>query len=109
MRMPGYLLRDRVTIRPFAGSGSFGDTFGAPVGPLKANVTPTRGVVAGPSGEEVALAAKAVMRPEDAETAAAGGTLTWKGTEYRIASSMPLTVRGAVATQLTLTPLGRGA
>ena len=108
MRIPGYLLRDRVMVKPFVGAGTFGDEYGPEVGPLKANVQSTRGVVAGPNGEEVAVAAKVVMRPEDAETAAAGGTLTWKGTEYRIASSMPLTVRGAVATQLTLTPMGRG-
>lgn len=106
--MPGYLLRDRVTIKPFLGAGTYGDEYGPEVGPLKANVTSTRGVVAGPNGEELAVAAKAVMRPEDAETASAGGVLVWKGVEYRIASSMPLTVRQAVATQLTLTPMGRG-
>jgi hypothetical protein len=64
VKIPRQLLRDVITIRDFAGSGSLGPTFGAPR-TLRASVQPTTRVIVGPDGRNLQCSAMILIRPED--------------------------------------------
>lgn len=52
MIVPGYWFSEEVQVRPFSGSGAYGDVFGEPF-EVRANVDSRRALVRSADGEEV--------------------------------------------------------
>lgn len=64
MRVPNFLLRDRVTLERYAGSGSHGETWGASEPNLRAHVEPKRRRINSIDGATSFADATAWFRPE---------------------------------------------
>jgi hypothetical protein len=93
MRVPGFLLRDRVEIEHFEGSGAYGDVLVAPV-TVKAHVEPTNRLVIDTQGQTVRAEAVMILRPEDGPVPV-GSVVNWGGKKFRVlqAGGLPDEVR----------------
>jgi hypothetical protein len=80
--MPGFLLRDRITIQNYSGNTAYGASVGAPR-VVKAKVEPTNRLIVGPGGNSLQARATALIRPE-AGPVPVESKVTWGGKEYRV-------------------------
>lgn len=89
LKVPSFLLRDRITVEPLAGSGAYGDTYDAPR-TIKAHVEPTNRLVLDRDGQTARAEANVIIRPEDGPIPLES-RLTWGGKTYRVlqAGAMP--------------------
>ena len=87
------MLRDRVLIEDYAGSGSYGDEYSAPRR-VKAHVEATSRLVIDREGQTVRAEASVILRPEVAPVPVES-RLTWGGKTYRVltAGALPDEVR----------------
>lgn len=85
-RVPGFLLRDRVTIEDYAGSSAYGDTFSAGRSGVKASVEPTNRLIVTRDGQQARAEALMVIRPEDGPVPV-GSRVTWGGEAYIVLSA----------------------
>ena len=82
IKVPSFLLRDRVTIEPYAGSGAYGDTYGTPR-VVKAHVEPTNRLAIARDGQTVRAEAVVILRPEDGPVPVES-RLVWGGVTFRV-------------------------
>ncbi|MEV4966657.1 hypothetical protein AB0886_05235 [Streptomyces sp. NPDC024062] len=64
MNVPGWLLRHRITIAPYAGDSAYGETYGPPVGDVPALVSETVRTVRNKEGREVNSTAQFIADPD---------------------------------------------
>jgi hypothetical protein len=83
--MPGFLMRDRIVVRRYNGSGAYGDTYSDPE-TVKARVEPTTKVHVGEQGQQEQATATVYVRPETAPIPPES-TIMWAGREYRVMES----------------------
>ena len=88
-RIPGFLLKDRITVSRFTGSGAYGAVYGSDE-TLKASVQPTARLVVDANGRQQQADAVAFIRPEVAAVPIES-RVTWGGVKYRViaAGAMP--------------------
>lgn len=82
IKIPGFLLRDRITIRNYTGSTAYGAGHGE-ARTVKAKVEPTNRLIVGPGGNSLQARATALIRPE-AGPVPVESKVTWGGKEYRV-------------------------
>lgn len=94
MRVPGFTLRDRITIERYLGAGAYGDTYGPEEKRVKAHVEPTNRLVIDPQGQTTRAEAVVILRPE-AGPVPLESRLTWGDKTYRVltAGALPDEVR----------------
>jgi hypothetical protein len=107
VRIPSFLLKDRIDISRFAGSGGEGDSWAAPVVGVKAHIEPRRRLVATAGGEATTMAdATCYIRPENPPVPV-GSIVLWGGVQYTVlaAGAVPSEERPSFRELI----LGRGA
>jgi hypothetical protein len=62
VKLPGFLLRHKVIVEPFAGTGPFGDTYGPPV-EVRCFLEEARRKIRGKDGSEIVSEATFYARP----------------------------------------------
>lgn len=82
IKIPGFLLRDRITISNYSGSNAYGVNTGAPR-TVKAKVEPTNRLIIDRAGNQARAEATAMIRPEDGPVPVES-KVTWGGKEYRV-------------------------
>lgn len=87
MRIPKRFLRERVTIRPYTGSGFDGPSYGDPF-PARCHIETRRRVITDRAGREVTSEAVAFFLPET--DIATQYKLTWAGREYEVIEARPM-------------------
>jgi hypothetical protein len=89
IRIPRFLLQDRIKVRTFAGSGSRGPVFNAPLEGIRASVQSTSRLSRDPRGQDVQVDTLALIRPEDGPIPVQS-TIEWNGGVYQVVQSMPV-------------------
>lgn len=104
MRIPGVMLRDTLTVEPYAGAtGAGGPSFGA-AETHKAHVEPKHRLVQTPDGEQAVSAAVAYLRP--GASVPVGSRVTWNGQALTVLAAGEL---ARTYLQLDLGGAGEGA
>lgn len=85
IKIPGFLLRDRITIEDFGGSTAYGPKYAAPR-TVKARVESTTRLSIDRAGNNVRVEAIAFIRPE-AGPVAVESRVVWGGKRYRVISA----------------------
>lgn len=88
MRAPHVILRETITIQDFAGSGARGPIYAASRS-ARASVQPTSKLASDAHGNQVAVDALAIVRPE-AGPIPIESIVTWLGQRYRVAQAFPM-------------------
>lgn len=93
VRIPTFLLRDRITISNYLGSGARGDVWGTPR-TVRAQVEPTNRLVIDTAGQQARAEANAYIRPEDGPVPVES-KVVWGGKTFRVlaAGAIPDEVR----------------
>lgn len=86
MRVPGYLLRDRVTIAAYSGQTGVGPTYDPPKSGIKAHVEHTDRLAIDREGNTLRAEAVVILRPEDGPVPVES-KLTWSGKVFRVLSA----------------------
>lgn len=81
VKVPTSLLRERITIEPYEGSGAYGPTYGTPV-TVKARVEGKRRAIRTSGGVDVISSASATIRPD--VTVAPESKVTHEGRSYEV-------------------------
>lgn len=87
MRIPGSLLRDRISVEDYSGTGAYGPAYGSPYA-AKASVQPTHKLLVTADGRELTTDAEAFVRPD--VTPPAESRVTWNGKRYRVLALDPM-------------------
>lgn len=91
MRVPGWLLRETVTITPFLRMGWDGPEYGEPY-MARCHIEPGQRRVTDRQGEEVVAEATAFFASEVAVTP--GDKVAWEGRNYTVIEARPLRALG---------------
>jgi len=91
MRVPGWLLRETVTITPFLRMGWDGPEYGDPF-EARCHIEPGQRKATDRQGEEVVAEATAFFAPE--VQVKPGDKVTWEGRTYTVIEARPLRALG---------------
>ncbi|WP_257032529.1 hypothetical protein [Streptomyces sp. 1331.2] len=74
-RVPGWLLRHRITVEPYLGDSAYGPVYGPPVPDVPALVSDTVRLVRAPDGRQVVSSAQVLLDPDSVVPAGSRITL----------------------------------
>jgi hypothetical protein len=86
MRIPSFLMRQKVEIKPFLGSGAYGPIYGDPY-QIKCRIESKRSLVRDREGNEVVSEAR-VYFPHNISLETES-SVTWNSREYKVINSIP--------------------
>lgn len=88
MRVPNQLLRERITISDYEGSGARGPVY-AEAREVRANIQQTQRLMTDSDGTQVTADTLVIIRPE-AGPVPAESRVTWNGEEFRVIRAYPM-------------------
>lgn len=86
MRIPGFMLRQSVSVRPYLGTGAYGDQWGDSF-TVRCRIEPRNELIRDSAGNETVASAKMYTAPGVAITPQS--EVTWNGVVYDVMSVMP--------------------
>jgi len=89
VRVPRQLLRELILVEDFGGSGARGPLFEAREKPVRASVQPTMKLFTDASGQQYAIDALVIIRPEDGPVRPES-KITARGEKYRVVRTYPM-------------------